>query len=98
MRTLCLTLLALLCFVVAPCAFAGPTSDRCAYRYGYGGPAYRDCMRRHAGPQRDYRRGYGYREQVSRRCASRYGYRGPGYGSCMRRHLDGYGPPPRRRW
>ena len=94
MRTLCLTLLALLCFVVAPCAFAGPTSDRCASRYGYGGPAYRDCMRRHA-PSRDYRRGPGpgYRQQVSRRCAARYGYRTPAYGSCMRRHA---GPPPRR--
>ena len=93
MRTLCLTILALLCFVVAPCAMAGPVSDRCAARYGYGGPAYRDCVRRHTPPPRDYRRGSGHRQDVSRRCASRYGFRTSGYHSCMRRHA---GPPPRR--
>ena len=101
MRTLCLTLLALFCFVVAPCAFAGPVADRCASRYGYGGPAFRDCMRRHTPPPRDYRRGPGpgYRREVSQRCASRYGYGGRGYHSCMRRHSGGpYEPPPRRRW
>ena len=100
-----LTILTVLSFVVVPCALAGPVSDRCAARYGYGNQAFRDCMRRHAPPPRrdyrsdyyrsDYRRGpsSNYRQRTAERCGSRWGYNNRNFHDCMRRHS---GPPPRR--